>query len=237
MLKEIGGAGQRRLIGARVCVVGAGGLGAGLLPHLAAAGVGRIRLIDDDRVSVSNLQRQTLYATSDVGRPKVAVAAERLGALNPDCALEPLAVRLDPANAAELLAGTDVVADGTDSFAARLAVADAAHALRIPLVSAAIGPFEGQIATFRGWQADLPCYRCLVGEARDAPGRSCADQGVLGALAAAMGALQALEVVRELVGFGEGLSGRLMIVDALDPRVRIVGLPKDPACAGCGSKR
>ena len=215
-------------------VVGAGGLGAGLLPHLAAAGVGRIRLIDDDRVSLSNLQRQTLYATADVGRLKVEVAAQRLGALNPDCAVEPLAVRLDADNAADLLAGADVVADGTDSFAARLAVADAAHALRMPLVSAAIGPFEGQLATFRGWEADKPCYRCLVGEARDRPGRSCADVGVLGALAGAMGALQALEVVRELVGFGEGLAGRLMVHDALAGRSRIVSLPKDPDCPGCG---
>ena len=216
-------------------VVGAGGLGAGLLPHLAAAGVGRIRLIDDDRVSLSNLQRQTLYATADVGRLKVEVAAERLGALNSDCAVEPLAVRLDAGNAAALLEGAEVVADGTDSFAARLAVADAAHGLRVPLVSAAIGPFEGQLSTFRGWEADQPCYRCLVGEAADRPGRSCADVGVLGAIAGAMGALQALEVVREIVGFGEGLAGRLMIHDALGGRSRVVTLPKDPACPGCGA--
>lgn len=234
MLREIGGAGQRRLLGARVAVVGAGGLGAALLPQLAAAGVGRIRLIDHDRVSLSNLQRQTLYTTADIGRLKVEAAAERLAALNPDCAVEPLALRLDAGNAQELLAGAEVVADGTDSFAARLAVADAAHALRLPLVSAAIGPFEGQLATFRGWEPGLPCYRCLVGAATDRPGRSCAEVGVLGALAAAMGSLQALEVIRELVGFGEGLAGRLLIHDGLTQRSRVIRLPKDPACPGCG---
>lgn len=234
MLPEIGGAGQRRWLGARVGVIGAGGLGAALLPQLAAAGVGRIRLIDDDRVSLSNLQRQTLYTTADVGRPKVEAAAEQLGALNPDVCVEPVGVRLDDANAAALLDGCEVVADGSDNFACRLAVSDAAQGLRIPLVSAALGRFEGQLGVFRGWEAGLPCYRCLVGRDPDAAERSCADRGVLGALAGLMGAAQALEVLRELVPFGEGLAGRLLIWDAFSARPRVVRLPKDPGCAGCG---
>lgn len=235
VLKEIGGAGQRRLLASRVVMVGAGGLGAAALPYLAAAGVGRIRLIDDDSVTLSNLQRQTLYTVADVGAAKVERAARALARVNPDCAVEPVAVRLTPANAAALLAGADVVADGTDSFAARLAVADAANAARIPLVSAAVGPFDGQLATFRGWEAGKPCYRCLVGDARDIPGRSCADTGVLGALTGVLGAMQALEVVREIVGFGKGLSGRLLLCDALAGRTRAIALPKDPGCVVCSS--
>lgn len=235
MLPEIGGAGQRRLLSARVAVIGAGGLGAGLLPHLAAAGVGRIRLIDDDVVSLSNLQRQTLYVTADVGHPKVEVAAERLHALNPDVCVEPVAVRLTADNAAGLIAGCEVVADGSDNFDCRLAVADAALAARVPLVSAALGRFDGQLAVFRGWEADKPCYRCLVGADPSAAARSCADAGVIGALAGLMGAAQALEVVRAVVPFGDDPAGRLLLWDALGLRPRVVRLPKDGGCSGCGS--
>lgn len=234
VLPEIGGAGQKRLLGARVAVIGAGGLGATLLPHLAAAGVGRIRLIDDDRVSLSNLQRQTLYTTGDIGRLKVEVAAERLGALNPDCAVEPVASRLDASNAAFLLAGADVIADGSDNFATRLAVSEAAVSARVPLVSAALGRFDGQLATFRGHEAGEPCYRCLVGADPAAAERSCADAGVLGALAGMLGAMQALEVVREITGFGASLAGRLLLHDAMSMRPRVVRIAKDPACPGCG---
>ena len=234
VLPVTGGAGQKRLLSARVAVIGAGGLGASLLPHLAAAGVGRIRLIDDDRVSLSNLQRQTLYATADIGRLKVEVAAERLGALNPDCAVEPIAVRLTADNAGMLLEGADLVADGTDNFATRLAVSDAAIRAGVPLVSAALGRFDGQLGTFRGHLPGEPCYRCLVGTDPSAAARSCADAGVLGALAGIMGSMQALEVVREIVGFGTGLAGRLLLLDALDPRVRVVAMRKDPSCPACG---
>jgi len=237
VLPEIGGLGQKRLLGARIAAIGAGGLGAGLLPHLAAAGVGRIRLIDDDRVSLSNLQRQTLYTTADIGRLKVEVAAERLGAINPDCAVEPVALRLGAENADLLLAGIDVVADGSDNFATRLAVSDAAVRARVPLVSAALGRFDGQLATFRGHEAGEPCYGCLVGADPAAAERSCADAGVLGALAGMLGAMQALEVVREIVGFGEGLAGRLLIHDAMSVRPRVVRIAKDPACTGCGPGR
>jgi adenylyltransferase/sulfurtransferase len=235
VLKEIGGAGQRRLLAAKVAVVGAGGLGSPCLQYLAAAGVGAITVIDDDAVALSNLQRQVIHRTADVGRAKVERAAEAIAEINPDVAVTPVAARLTSANARDLLAGHDVVADGSDSFATRLAVADAAHALRIPLVSAAIGPFEGQLSLFRGWEADKPCYRCLVGSPADRAGDTCAEQGVLGALAGVVGAMQALEVIRAIAPFGEGLAGRLLLVDALAMRMRTIGLPKDPGCPACGA--
>ncbi len=234
VLKEVGGAGQTKLIGANVAVVGAGGLGSPCLLYLAAAGVGRLTVIDDDSVALSNLQRQILFATGDVGRAKTMAAGEAIARINPDVVVTPQPVRLTAANADALLAGHDVVADGSDSFATRLAVADAALALRIPLVSAAVGPFEGQLATFRGWEADAPCYRCFVGTD---PGRadvSCADTGILGAVAGVLGSLQALEVIRIITGFGGDQSGRLLLFDALSLRMRTLALAKDPACGFCG---
>lgn len=235
VLPEIGGAGQRRLLAARVVVVGAGGIGAGLLPWLAAAGVGRVRLIDDDVVSLSNLQRQTLFERADIGALKVERAARALARINPDCAVEPVAVRLTAATAVELLAGADVVVDGSDNFATRLVVADWCHAAHVPLVSAAVGPFDGQLSVFRGWEADQPCYRCLVGSDPRAEERSCADAGVLGALVGVMGALAAVEVLRAVAEFGERLAGRLLLVDAMAMRQRTVGLAKDAGCAGCST--
>ncbi len=235
VLKEVGGAGQAKLLAANVAVVGAGGLGAPCLLYLAAAGIGRITVIDDDTVALSNLQRQVVYATADVGRAKVDAVAEALARLNSNVVVTPRAVRLDGDNAVDLLGGHDAVADGSDSFATRLAVADAALRLRIPLVSAAVGPFDGQLATFRGWEADKPCYRCFVG---DAPGRedaSCADQGILGAVAGVLGSLQALEVIRTVTGFGPDQAGKLLLFDALSLRMRTVALAKDPACAACRS--
>lgn len=233
VLREIGGAGQLRLKAASVAVVGAGGLGAPCLQYLAAAGVGRLTIIDDDDVALSNLQRQVLHGTADVGRAKTASARDAIERLNPHVAVEQRQIRLTPGNADELLAGHDVVADGSDSFATRLAVADAAHGLHIPLVSAAVGQFDGQLATFRGWEAGLPCYRCLVGSAADRDSATCADQGVLGALTGVMGALQAMEVLREIGGFGESLAGRLLLFDALGGRMRTVRLSKDPGCPVC----
>jgi adenylyltransferase/sulfurtransferase len=234
VLKEVGGAGQAKLLAASVAVVGAGGLGSPCLMYLAAAGVGRLTVIDDDTVAVSNLQRQILHGTADVGRAKTASAIRGIARINPDVVVTPRAIRLDPANAHDLLAGHDVVADGSDSFATRLAVADAALALHIPLVSAAVGPFEGQLATFRGWEADRPCYRCFVGSAPDRPDASCADQGILGAVAGVLGSLQALEVIREITGFAPTLAGRLLLFDALSLRMRTLTLAKDPACPACG---
>ena len=234
ILKEIGGAGQQRLLGAHVVLVGAGGIGAPAIQYLAAAGVGRLTLIDDDDVALSNLQRQVLFATDDIGQPKVEAAEVAIALLNPEVRVTGRQVRLTADNAAELLAGADVVVDGSDNFATRLAVADAARALRIPLVSAAVGQFDGQLAVFRGWEADKPCYRCLVGHDPDRPDISCADQGVLGALTGMLGSLAAIEAIRAIVPFGADPAGTLLLVDALNFRFRTIGLPKDPGC-GCGA--
>lgn len=235
ILKEVGGAGQAKLLAARVAVVGAGGLGSPCIQYLAAAGVGHLTVIDDDAVDLSNLQRQVLHGTADVGRAKTESAADAVARLNPDVTVAQHRVRLDAGNAAALLAGHDVIADGSDSFETRRAVADAALALRIPLVAAAVGSFEGQIATFRGWEADKPCWRCFVGEAADREDATCAEAGVLGALTGVMGAMQALEVIREIAPFGDSLAGRVLLYDALGARVRTVRLPKDPRCPSCGN--
>ena len=183
VLPDIGGRGQVALKRARVAVIGAGGLGSPCLLYLAAAGVGQISIIDDDAVAISNLQRQILFTSIDAGRAKTAVAVERLGALNPHVVVTPVALRLDAGNAHGLLVGHDVIVDGCDSFATRLAVADAAQALGVPLVSGAVGPFDGQVATFKGYRPGLPCYRCLVGNAHDRDARSCAEHASLGTTA------------------------------------------------------
>jgi adenylyltransferase/sulfurtransferase len=230
ILKEIGGEGQRRLLGAHVVLIGAGGIGSPAIQYLAAAGIGRLTIVDDDRVDLSNLQRQTLYTTRDIGATKVAMAANAVQKLNPDVSIRPIDRRLDASNAADLVAGADVVLDGSDSFATRLAVADAALALRIPLVSAAIGQFDGQLAVYRGWEAGKPCLRCLVGSDPDRPDVSCADQGVLGALTGVMGSLAAIEAIRQIVPFGADSAGQFLLVDALAFRFRTVTLPKDPGC-------
>ena len=234
VLREVGGAGQLRLKQASVAVVGAGGIGSPAIQYLAAAGVGRLVIIDDDTVDLSNLQRQTLFGDADVGASKVAAAETAARRITPHVSIETLAVRLDAANAATLLAGVNVVLDGTDSFSTRLAVADAAHALRIPLVSSAVGQFEGQLGVFRGWEPDKPCYRCFVGDAHDAAGDTCAEQGVIGAMTGVMGSLAALETLRSIVGFGEDSAGKLLLVDALAFRFRTIILPKDPGCPCCG---
>ena len=235
VLKEVGGAGQAKLLGANVAVVGAGGLGSPCLLYLAAAGVGRLTIIDDDAVALSNLQRQVLFGTADVGAAKTAAAGAALARLDPGVAVTLRTVRLDAANATALLAGHDVIADGSDNFATRLTVADAAFALRIPLVSAAVGPFDGQLATFRGWEADRPCYRCFVGGDPGRADASCADQGILGAVAGVLGSLQALEVIRAVTGFGGDTAGKLLLFDALSLRMRTLTLAKDPACPTCGT--
>lgn len=234
VLREVGGRGQAQLKAARVAVIGAGGLGSPCLLYLAAAGVGSLTIIDDDSVAVSNLQRQILFTTADTGRTKVTAAAARLTALNPHVAVTPVATRIDNGNAAALLAGHDFVADGCDSFATRLAVADAALALAMPLVSGAVGPFDGQVATFKGYLPDLPCYRCLVGDAHDQVGVSCAETGVIGALTGIIGAMMALEVIREITAFGDSLAGRLLLFDAMGARMRTVRLPRDAGCTSCG---
>jgi molybdopterin-synthase adenylyltransferase len=236
VLHDIGGAGQQKLLAAKVLVIGAGGLGAPCLQYLAAAGVGMLGIVDDDVVDLSNLQRQVIHRTADIGRAKTESAADAIAQINPDITVVQHTERLTPDNAAALVAGYDIVADGSDSFATRFAVNAACVALGKTLVSAAVGKFEGQLATFKGHDPQLPCYRCFV---RDAPGgaeRSCAEAGIIGALTGVMGSLQALEVVREIVGFGDSMAGRLMIYDAMTARIRTLTLPKDPACPACGAR-
>jgi adenylyltransferase/sulfurtransferase len=237
VLREIGGEGQRRLLDSTVILVGAGGIGSPALQYLAAAGVGRLRVIDDDRVSLDNLQRQILFATADVGRSKVEVAGEAVQRLNPDVSFGAVRERLTAANAGVLLAGADVVIDGSDNFATRLVVSDACTAARIPLVSAAIGRFQVQIGTWRGWESDKPCYRCFVGDAFDSDDcDSCAELGVLGAASGIAGSWAALEAIRQIVGFGGEATGKVHIFDGLAPAMRSVRIVKDPACRGCGAQ-
>jgi molybdopterin/thiamine biosynthesis adenylyltransferase len=236
VLREIGGGGQMRLKAAKVLVIGAGGIGSPAIEYLAAAGIGTLGVVDDDRVSLSNLQRQTLYATADVDRPKVEAARARVAALNPEVAFTGFDRRIDARTADALIESfaPDVILDGCDNFATRLAVADAALRHRIPLVSAAVSEFEGQLGVFRGWEADKPCYRCFVGGDPERPGISCAEQGVLGALTGVMGSLAALETIRAIAPFGEDPAGKLLLVDALGFRFRTLTLPKDPGCPSCG---
>ena len=231
VLRQVGGPGQARIRTARVAVIGAGGLGSPLALYLAAAGVGTIGLIDDDHVGLSNLQRQILFRTDDIGRAKVEAGAASLHALNPGVTVQPHAVRLTAANAAPLLAGYDIIADGSDNFETRFLVNDTAFALRKTLVSAAVTEFEGQLATFKAHDGISPCYRCLFA-APPPPGTvpSCSETGVLGAAAGVMGSLQALEVLKEIAGIGQGLAGRLLVYEALTARFRTITLARDPAC-------
>lgn len=235
VLREVGGAGQIKLKCAKILVIGAGGIGSAVLPALAASGIGLLRIADDDHVSLSNLQRQTLFTTADIGQPKVAMAAQRLSALNPHVTVELHQARVNAANLPALIDGMDVVIDGSDNFATRLAVSDACTAAQVTLVSAAISQFHGQVGTFRGWQDTAPCYRCFVGDAHD-PDEcdSCAEQGVLGAMVAMVGGFAAMEAMRAIIGFGDDATGKLHIIDGLAPAWRTIRLPKDPGCTGCG---
>jgi adenylyltransferase/sulfurtransferase len=220
VMREVGGPGQTALKAARVLVIGAGGLGAPALMYLAAAGVGTIGVIDDDTVSLSNLQRQIIHATSDVGRAKVESAGAAMAALNPHVTVKQHAMRLTAGNALDLLAGYDIVADGSDNFATRYLVSDACYFAKKPLVTAAVGIFDGTLTTIRAHEqsadgAPNPTYRCLFPEP-PAPGTvpACAEAGILGALTGIVGSMMALEVIREIVGFGEGLVGRVLMMDA-----------------------
>ena len=234
VLRDVGGPGQQKLKAARVLVVGAGGLGSPLILYLAAAGVGTIGVVDDDEVSLSNLQRQVLHATRDVGRPKTQSAAQAVERINPNVSVEAHPFRLDAGNALELISSYDLVADGSDSFATRYLVADACALARRPLVTASLGTFDGAITTIRSHEtapdgAPNPTWRCLFPEAPP-PGTvpACAEAGVLGALAGLMGSMMAIEVIREIVGFGEGLVGRLLVVDALSMRFETLSYAWDP---------
>ena len=236
VLPEFGGRGQASLARARVAVVGAGGLGSPCLLYLAAAGVGRLTIIDGDAVALSNLQRQVLFETADAGEMKAERAASHLHALNPHVETVAVPLRLDADNVDALLAGHDLIIDGCDSFTTRLLVADSALAAGVPLVSGAVGPFDGQVAVFKGHDPALPCYRCFVGSPEDQPDRNCAAVGVLGALTGVIGSLIAMEAIRELSGFSPSSAGRITLFDAMAGRFRTLSLPKDPACPACSAQ-
>lgn len=234
VLRDIGARGQLAIRKSRVLLIGAGGIGSPAIQYLAAAGIGHLAVIDDDKVALSNLQRQTLYGTRDVGHDKVVAASISARRINPHTDFQAIKERISANNALRMLEGFDVVLDGSDNFATRLAVADACLRHRIPLVSAAVAEFEGQLAVYRGWIADKPCYRCFVGGDPERPEISCSEQGVLGALTGVMGSLAALEVLRAVAPFGDDPAGKLLLVDALAFRFRTIALPKDPGCPACG---
>jgi adenylyltransferase/sulfurtransferase len=240
ILREVGGAGQARLAQARVLVIGAGGLGSPALLYLAAAGVGTIGVVDDDEVSLSNLQRQIAHRTRDIGRLKVESASDAAHAINPDTAINRHATRFTAHNALDLARNYDIVLDGSDNFATRFLVNDACYLAQRPLVSAAVGQFDGQLAVFKAHvRADgkrtYPCYRCLFPEAPPAGTvPSCSEAGILGALTGVMGSLQALETIKEILDIGETMAGRLMLYDGLAASIRTVKVRPDPQCALCG---
>ncbi|HEY6025994.1 MAG TPA: molybdopterin-synthase adenylyltransferase MoeB [Pseudolabrys sp.] len=242
VLRDVGGPGQAKLKAARVLVVGAGGLGAPVLMYLAAAGVGGIGIVDDDLVSLSNLQRQVIFGTGDVGSPKAARAGEAVARLNPHVTVETHGVRLTAANALDLIARYDIVADGSDNFATRYLVADACYFAKKPLITAALGTFDGSLTTIRAHErradgSPNPSYRCLFPEPPP-PGAipACAEAGVLGALPGVLGSLMALEVIREIVGFGENLVGRLLMIDARAMRFETLSYAWDPGNPLSGEK-
>ncbi len=232
LLAEVGGTGQATLRAARVLVVGAGGLGCPLVLYLAAAGVGTIGVVDDDEVELSNLQRQVAHTTARIGQPKVASLAASIRALNPATRLELHQARLTAANVAGLVAAYDLACDGSDNFPTRYLLNDACMAAGKTLVSAAVLRFDGQLATFK---RSGPCYRCLH-PAEPPPGAvpTCGEAGVLGAVTGVMGTLQAAEVLKEVLGIGDSLAGRLLVWDALGARFRTIRLPQDPACPNHG---
>jgi molybdopterin/thiamine biosynthesis adenylyltransferase len=228
VLVEVGGPGQQRLKAARVGLIGLGGVGAPAALYLVAAGIGTLRLIDDDTVALSNLQRQIAFDVADIGRSKVEAGAETLTALNPHVRVEPFAGRLTVATAARLVEGCDVVVDGTDDFETRFAVNAACMAARIPLVSGALGRWNGQVGVFTG----RPCYRCLVPGAPP-EAETCARVGVIGALAGVVGSMVALEAIKLIAGAGQPLAGRLLIYDGLAGTARTVAVAADPDCPVC----
>jgi molybdopterin/thiamine biosynthesis adenylyltransferase len=232
ILSEVGGPGQQRLAGARVLIIGAGGVGGPAALYLAAAGVGTIGIVDADTVSLSNLQRQIQFGTPDIGRPKVEAAADRLTRINPHVAVRTHAEMLTSETAARLIADYDLVVDGTDDFPARFAVNAACVAARVPLVSGALGRWDGQVAVFEG----RPCYQCLVPETPP-DAETCARVGVVGALAGVIGAMAALEAIKRITGAGEPLTGRLMLYDGLNATARTVRIAADPYCPVCATPR
>lgn len=240
VLPEVGGAGQVRLAGARVAIIGLGGIGSPALQYLAASGIGRLALVDNDVVDVSNLQRQTIFTTRDIGYGKAVSARRWLANFDDALQVDVSDARITTANAADLIAGADVVVDGTDNFATRLAVSDACVAAGIPLLSAAVGRFQGQVGAWAGHLPDRACYRCFVGDAFDAEDcDTCADDGMLGAMAGWVGSFAAMQAIRVVLAgsamLGDPGWGRMHILDGMTPGMRTIRIAKDPACKGCGS--
>ena len=242
LLDEIGGAGQMRLLGARVLVIGAGGLGSPLLLYLAAAGVGTIGVVDDDVVDLSNLQRQVVHATGHIGLAKVESARRTLAAINPDVRVEIHPERLRADNALDLISAYEVVADGSDNFPTRFLINDACYLARRPLVCGAVLRFDGQLSTFKAYASGPdgvrgPCYRCIY---REPPppgdGATCAEAGVLGAFCGVIGSLQATEVLKEILGIGDSLSGWLLVCEALGTTFRKIRVRRDSGCLLCGDR-
>ncbi|MBO0748896.1 MAG: HesA/MoeB/ThiF family protein [Porphyrobacter sp.] len=239
VLPEIGGAGQAALAKARVVLIGLGGIGSPALQYLAAAGVGTLVLADDDTVDLTNLQRQTIFGQKDVGHGKAELAALWVHEFDELLDARPMAMRIAADNAADVIAGADLVLDGCDNFATRLAVSDACVAARVPLLSAAVGRFQGQVGAFAGHLPDKPCYRCFVGDAFDADDcDTCAEDGVLGAMAGWTGTFAALQAIRVLLapmgGLGDPQWGKLHVLDGSAPSLRTMTIAKDPGCRGCG---
>jgi adenylyltransferase/sulfurtransferase len=236
VLEEVGEEGQLKLLASSVLVVGAGGLGSPLIQYLAAAGVGRIGIVDDDTVDISNLQRQTIHRLEDVGRAKAESAADFVHRLNPEIKVDVHPIRLTEVNAGELVRVYDLVADGTDNFRTRYLLNDICVQMKKTLVSAALLRFDGQLGVFKPHAGnDLPCYRCIFPEEPPAdliP--RCETAGIFGAVAGILGALQATEVLKELLGLGDTLAGRLMLYDGLSAQIRIVTVRRRPDCPSCG---
>jgi molybdopterin-synthase adenylyltransferase len=240
VLPEVGGAGQVRLTASTVAVIGLGGIGSPALQYLAASGIGRLTLVDDDVVEISNLQRQTIFTTRDVGYGKAVSARRWLANFDDSLQVDVSDARITIDNAASLIAGCDLVLDGTDNFATRLAVSDACVASGIPLLSAAVGRFQGQVGAWAGHFADRACYRCFVGDAFDAEDcDTCADDGMLGAMAGWVGSFAAMQAIKLVLAgvstLGEPGWGRLHILDGMQPGMRTIRIAKDPGCRACNS--
>lgn len=242
VLPEVGGAGQVALAEARVVLVGLGGIGAPALQFLAGAGVGHLTLIDDGAVELSNLQRQTIYSERDIGHGKAVAANRWVNNFDREIEVQISDTRMTAESVPEMLEGASLVLDGTDNFATRLAVSDACVAERVPLLSAAVGRFQGQVGAFAGHLAGQACYRCYVGDAFDADDcDTCADDGMLGAMSGWVASFAAMQALRVLLaptgGLGDPLWGKLHVLDGLAPAMRTLKIAKDPACKACGSAR
>ncbi|MWV27035.1 HesA/MoeB/ThiF family protein [Aurantiacibacter rhizosphaerae] len=239
VLPEIGGAGQAAISRAHVVLLGLGGIGAPALQYLAGAGIGKLTLVDDDKVSASNLQRQTIYTTRDIGHGKAVSARRWLANFDEKLDVTIHDRRIAPDNVRAIIDGADLVIDGTDNFATRLTVSDACVAAGVPLLSAAVGRFQGQVGAFAGHRDGQPCYRCFVGDAFDAEDcDTCAEDGVLGAMVGWVGTFAAMQAIRILVhatgGMGDPQWGKLHLMDGIKPGMRTLNIVKDPACSGCG---